>query len=163
MLDWDRYLLWKGSYYVYKYLFKYKGLCIAALAFICIYSILNTFIALAMKLIIDVIFDINGLNMIFKVLLFIVGLLLSIAVVSVVRTALVSKLNKNVIKSIRQDIFEKVINMDIVEFQKNYSSDFISILNNDVTIVEENYFAPIYERNHCVNDCSIFYHAYETR
>lgn len=54
-------------------------------------------------------------------------------------------INKNVIKSIRQDIFEKVINMDIVEFQKNYSSDFISILNNDVAIVEENYFAPIYD------------------
>ncbi|WP_352404186.1 ABC transporter ATP-binding protein [Sporanaerobacter acetigenes] len=129
---------------MYKYLFKFKGLCVAALAFICIYSILNTFIALAEKFIIDIIFEVNGLNMIFKVLLFIVGLLLAIAVVNVVRTALVSKLNKNVIKSIRQDIFEKVINMDIVEFQKNYGSDFISILNNDVAILEENYFAPIY-------------------
>ena len=85
---------------MYRYFFKFKGLCIAALAFICIYSILNTFIALAEKFIIDIIFDVNGLNMIFKVLLFIVGLLLAIAVVSVVRTALVSKLNKNVIKSI---------------------------------------------------------------
>ena len=71
--------------------------------------------------------------------------LLAIAVVSVVRASFVSKLNKNIIKSVRQDAFEKIINMDIVEFQKNYGSDFISILNNDVAILEENYFTPIYD------------------
>jgi len=130
---------------VYKYFLKFKGLCAAALASACIYSILNAFVALIEKSIIDIIFDANGLNMIPKVLLFTVGILLAIAVVSVVRASFVSKLNKNIIKSIRQDAFEKVINMDIVEFQKNYGSDFISLLNNDVAILEENYFTPIYD------------------
>lgn len=130
---------------MYKYFLKFKGLCAAALAFTCIYSILNAFVALIEKSIVDIIFDVNGLNMISKVLLFTVGLLLAIAVVSLVRASFVSKLNKNVIKSIRQDAFEKIINMDIVEFQKNYGSDFISILNNDVAILEENYFTPIYD------------------
>lgn len=44
-------------------------------------------------------------------------------------------------KKLKSDLFEKILALDIESFQGKNSAEYLSVMNNDVKLVEENYFA----------------------
>lgn len=57
---------------------------------------------------------------------------------------------KNTINYLRTDIFSKVINKDIKDFSLDNSGKYISILYNDIKIIEDNFFNNIFQVISCI-------------
>ncbi|MCR2044124.1 ABC transporter ATP-binding protein [Anaerosalibacter massiliensis] len=52
---------------------------------------------------------------------------------------------KNTSVRLRQDVFKKIINKDILNFSGKNSANYISILMNDLKIIQEDYFNSIFD------------------
>ena len=74
------------------------------------------------------------------IVIFIALLCLVIAQVYVMRFVL-----KNISSSLRNDLFSKVYDLDYNKFSKNDTKHYISMITNDVIMLEENYFGKIFE------------------
>lgn len=74
------------------------------------------------------------------IVIFIALLCLVIAQVYVMRFVL-----KNISSSLRNDLFSKVYDLDYGKFSKNDTKHYISMITNDVIMLEENYFGKIFE------------------
>lgn len=74
------------------------------------------------------------------IVIFIALLCLVITQVYVMRFVL-----KNISSSLRNDLFSKVYDLDYGKFSKNDTKHYISMITNDVIMLEENYFGKIFE------------------
>lgn len=57
---------------------------------------------------------------------------------------------KNTVNYLRTDIFSKVINKDIKDFSLDNSGKYISILYNDIKIIEDSFFSNLFQVISCI-------------
>lgn len=57
---------------------------------------------------------------------------------------------KNTVNYLRTDIFSKVINKDIKDFSLDNSGKYISILYNDIKIIEDSFFNNLFQVISCI-------------
>ncbi|MGF9989484.1 ABC transporter ATP-binding protein [Bacillus mycoides] len=53
------------------------------------------------------------------------------------------KLVKNITRDLRRDLYKGIFNKDYLEFKQYDNAEYISMLTNDVKIIEENYIMPL--------------------
>lgn len=126
-----------------KYLFKFKGLFALRCTTVIINSIVGVSLAFILKIIIDAATS-NNLNLIYKAgILSIIYLIVSFTFdlfTMFVRT----KYLKKTMSSLKDDLFNSIINKDIKSFNEENSAKYISVLTNDIKIIEDDYFSSIF-------------------
>ena len=75
----------------------------------------------------------------------IVGYAVIMALLTVVKRTCMAKFQRNAVYHLRQDLTAGLLRMDIPAFQEKSSAKYTSLLNNDVTTVQNNYFALVFE------------------
>jgi len=125
-----------------EYFFKHKLLLTANIIFTLAESILTVMVAFILGSFVDAAVQYNmeslyGTSIIF--VLYLIGVLIVWYFLRVLRANYVRQMLYN----LKNDIFSKVINREINQFQKGNSAAYISTLNNDITILEQDYFKNI--------------------
>ncbi len=125
-----------------KYLFKSKGLLFLNLILAIIASVLGVYFAFILGQIVDVSISKNFLE--FKKVL-ITGIILM--VVSSIFAYLIRIFSGLYIKStmshLKGDVFNSILSKDISSFNSQNTANYISALNNDINLVEQDYFVNI--------------------
>lgn len=125
-----------------KYLFKSKGLLFLNLILAIIASALGVYFAFILGQIVDVSISKNFLE--FKKVL-ITGIILM--VVSSIFAYLIRIFSglyiKNTMSNLKGDVFNSILSKDISSFNSKNTANYISALNNDTNLVEQDYFVNI--------------------
>lgn len=125
-----------------KYLFKSKSLLFLNLLFAILLSIIEISFAFVLGNIVDVSVTRNGLG--FKKVLYIgIVLMASEAIISYLVRIFRGLFIKNSMASLKRDIFDNILFKDIASFNAQNSADYISIINNDTNLIEQDYFINI--------------------
>lgn len=60
-------------------------------------------------------------------------------------TLLSKKVICRIMRQVRSDVFRGTVNYSIEEFEKRNTADYISIITNDVKMIEDNFLLPFFE------------------
>lgn len=125
-----------------KYLYKSKGLLFLNLVFAIIHSALGIYFAFILGNIVDI--SVNGSLLEFKKIL-ILGILLMVinAILSYLIRIFLGKYIKNTMTSLKGDIFNSILSKNISSFGSENTANYISALNNDTNLIEQDYFLNI--------------------
>ena len=121
---------------------KDKLLLAAAMFMGGISAMLSAFISVLLQQIIDVAAkkDMHSFSDLFIVMLL---YLISLGVIGFLEAYLGKLLIKNVTSRLRKDIFHGIITKNPEDFTSRNTADYLSVLLNDVKLVEENYLTPL--------------------
>lgn len=125
-----------------KYLFNHKTLLFSNIIFIVLSSTLNVVLAFVLKNIIDT-GTTQDIHQFYKVVWFTVGYFLIMIFVEYLTKVLKAHFIKKNMLDIKEDIFTSLLDKEILNFNKANSSNYVSILTNDMKIIEEDYFLSI--------------------
>lgn len=122
-----------------KYLLNRKGMFWGVLFLISVNSTFAIAVAFLLKFVIDAASAQNqgALNQAIVFCIVYVVLYFGLFFVTGVIKA---KYKEKIMIALRNDIFKSVMRFDIATFSKTNTADYISILNNDVKVIEENFF-----------------------
>ncbi|QIB27401.1 ABC transporter ATP-binding protein [Caloranaerobacter azorensis] len=125
-----------------KYLYKHKGLLIINIILMFVLTLTDIILALGLKEIVD-----SGVNKNidrFKEILFyaIIFVILSFLLDYIVDVMKAKYINKTFL-DLKEDLFSKLIQKDIMSFRKQNISHYISMFTNDITMLEQDYFNTI--------------------
>lgn len=126
------------------YVFKHKVIFILSTLLLCIYSVGQVGVAYIVKAITDAVSKQN-LHQLYKVFLIAVVYLFFVTIIEILAKITKAKFIKLAMSSLRTDIFNRLFKLDISSFNMKNSADYISLLNNDVKLVEESYFQNLME------------------
>ena len=119
---------------IIKYALKYKGLFSLRLLSTIIKSIVNIIFAIILGNIIDVF--LSGKISSFSNILILCGIFIILELIVFILDGVVSaKYSQKTITNMRNDIFNNIMNKDISDFSLNNTGSYISILNNDISLV----------------------------
>lgn len=126
------------------YLKQNKLILFFAIIFNILSSFSYVFIAILLQKIMDTVMNKNITGFInitiFSIIYFIIlGILLYL------QSLLSKKVIDKIIYSIRLKLFQGIINNSIEEYEKLKTADYLSIINNDVKLLEDNYLLPIFD------------------
>lgn len=126
------------------YLKQNKLILFFAIIFNILSSFSYVFIAILLQKIMDTVMNKNITGFInitiFSIIYFIIlGILLYL------QSLLSKKVIDKIIYSIRLKLFQGIINNSIEEYEKLKTADYLSIINNDVKLLEDNYLIPIFD------------------
>ena len=127
-----------------KYLFKNKFFFICTVIISILSSTINVGMAYVFKFILDIISngDVNK----FPVIVFtFLGYLVVMSAIRVFEGIVKANYIKKSMSCLKQDLFSKILKKDIVDFNEVNSGKYISILSNDMTMIENDYFNSIFE------------------
>lgn len=124
-----------------KYIFANKYLAFLVLMFNLIVSAGSVYIAVIVRDIINYAIDLN-LNRFYSLLLFAVVYFLSLGAAEYFSQLVRETFRVKVVREFREDVFGGFINQDVGQFSSVNSADYISMLTNDVQLVDENYLSP---------------------
>lgn len=128
-----------------KYFFyKNKGWFWASVFFCVVTSIFEILQAPVLNQLFDVIVQGKTEQLVFMAEVILVYALLA-ALLTVGKRASMAKFQRNAVYHLRQDLTAGLLRMEIPAFQKQNSAKYTSLLNNDVTTVQNNYFALVFE------------------
>lgn len=125
-----------------KYLFRPKGLLLIVLLFILASSIVNVGLAFIAKIIIDLVYAKEANTFIVTVSGAFVFMLI-MAVVNYLLGVSKAKYLTNLMIDLKADVFNRISNLSITKFTDQNSATYISILLNDLNVLEESYFHPV--------------------
>lgn len=125
-----------------KYLFKYKFLMILASILIIASEALSIFLAKIFGEMVDA--GVSRDWRIFRIYIILgIGFVLTDVIITLLSRYELNKYIKKTVTDIKDDIVNAILNMDIERFKKYNSATYISILNNDIGVVERNYLTAI--------------------
>ena len=123
-----------------KYLFKSKGLLFLNLIFAIITSALGVYFAFILGKIVDV--SVSGDFLEFKNII-LTGIILM--VISAIFSYLIRIFSglyiKSTMSNLKGDVFNSILSKDISSFNSENTANYISALNNDTNLVEQDYFS----------------------
>ncbi len=124
------------------YLKKQKGLFFMTVLLSIVVSLGSVFIAVLLQIILDIAVsgDSGGFG---KILLFSLLYFILLGTFTFLYSLASKKLICEIIKSIRNKIFDGISKHSYADFQKTSTADCLSALTNDVKIVEDNYLLPL--------------------
>ncbi|MFI3210472.1 MAG: ABC transporter ATP-binding protein [Peptostreptococcaceae bacterium] len=126
-----------------RYLFKYKGLFSLRI----ISKILVVFSMLAFDFMMGIIIDTfsSGNSQHFKAISILTfSLIIFMFISEIIDSVIMTKYTKKTMDSLRCDIFSKIIRKDIKDFSLDNSGKYISILYNDLNLIEINFINNIF-------------------
>lgn len=125
-----------------KYLFRSKGLLFLNLLFAILFSIIQIFFAFILGKIVDVSVSGNGFG--FKRIIYIgIGVMAAEAILSYLVRIFRGIFIKESMYCLKGDIFDNIISKDMASFNAQNSADYISTINNDTNLIEQDYFLNI--------------------
>lgn len=128
---------------IIKYALKYKGLFSLRLLSTIIKSIVNIIFAIILGNIIDVF--LSGKISSFSNILILCGIFIILELIVFILDGVVSaKYSQKTITNMRNDIFNNIMNKDISDFSLNNTGSYISILNNDISLVKTDFIDNIF-------------------
>ena len=127
-----------------RYLFKFKFSLFISAFFIILLSILSIMLAYVFKYLFDAVENKNWEQ--FKnIVIFMIIYLLLLIIILFLKRYFQSNFIRKVMVSLKEDIFSKVINKNINEFNNEKTAQYISALTNDLNILESDYYNNILE------------------
>lgn len=134
--------LWQYTLkYKYQFLFRIITISLVALASIC-FDFLMGFI-------VDI-FASGDTSKFTTITIVSVSLIIIMFLTEYIDGLVMSSYIKNTVNYLRTDIFSKVINKDIKDFSLDNSGKYISILYNDIKIIEESFFNNLFQVISCI-------------
>ena len=131
-----------GGGTVKKYLFKSKGLLFLYLILAILNSALGIYFAFILGNIVDV--SVSGNFLEFKNILKSGIILMVISNISAYLIRIFAGLYiKNTMSNLKEDVFNSILSKDISSFNSENTANYISALNNDTSLVEQDYFVNI--------------------
>ena len=125
-----------------KYLFKPRGLLFLNLLFAVLLSIVDIFFAFILGNIVDV--SVTGSGLGFKRILYIgMGTMAAEAILSYLVRIFRGKFIRESMCYLKEDIFNNIMSKDMASFNDQNSADYISTINNDTNLIEQDYFINI--------------------
>lgn len=102
------------------------------------------FMAILLQQLLDIAVAKN-LHQFIKLISFSIIYFAALGVFLYLQSLLSKKVICKIICQVRSDIFRGTINHSIEDFENNNTADFISIITNDVKMIEDNYLLPLFE------------------
>lgn len=127
-----------------KYIKYKKGLFILGLFIATLTVISESVFALVMKEIIDNISTGSGTIVLNRLPIYLIYIFIMISL-SFINTLVITNFIKQVMTKLRKDLFEKILEYKILDFEKKNIGDYVSIFNNDVNMIEQDYLMNIFD------------------
>lgn len=125
-----------------RYFFSSKKLLCINVILIMVSSIITIYIAYILKDLVDI--SIMGdMNSLIKTIYRTIGFVVITEIVACAQRIARRLFIKNTTYTLKNDIFKSILGRSISDFNSKNSSDYISVLSNDVTLVEQDYFLNI--------------------
>ncbi len=122
-----------------RYLLKSKKLFFINVFLVILSSFLYTTLAFVLKELIDI-STAKDLTKFPKVLTFTVVYIFLILTITYIRKIFLAKYIKFNVSTLRNDVFKKLISRNKKDFSSENTANYISIINNDIEILQRNYF-----------------------
>lgn len=122
-----------------KYLLMNKTKVVIACIMTIFAVIGGVYFSLIMKEIIDYI-SVGEFQQLNRRIPFYIGYLILISIVSFINRVFINNYLKNVIIKLKYDIFKSTMEQDFVNFQKKNIGEYISVYDNDISMINDNYF-----------------------
>lgn len=122
-----------------KYILKNKWLFFLATFFMCLYTAGQVGVAYIVKSITDAI-SLQDKDLLIKVFILSLIYLIFLTLIGILSKKISLNYIRFTISNFRQDMFDKLLKLNIRTFNKKNSAEYISLLNNDVRFIEECYF-----------------------
>lgn len=125
-----------------KYLFKSRSLFLFNLLFAILLSIVQVYFAIILGNIVDVSVSGNGLG--FKKVVYLgIGAMAAEAILAYLVRIFRGLFIKSSMLSLKKDVFNSVMSKDMASFNSQNTADYISTINNDTNLIEQDYFVNI--------------------
>lgn len=125
-----------------KYIFKSKVLLFLNIIFIMLNSFLNIMLAYTLKYLLDIAEN-KDIQQFKLMIIFIIVYIILLFTISFIKKSLQAKFIEKTMFNLKQDIFIKIINKSIENFNNEKSAQYISILTNDLRVIESDYYVNI--------------------
>ncbi len=122
-----------------KHVFKSKILLLFTAISIVLYSLLNIMLAYILKYLLDLAStrDFTNFNI---AIVFIVIYIVALFITSYTRSIMQAKLVEKTMVNLKEDIFNKIIDKNIEDFNSEKNAQYLSVLTNDLHIIESDYY-----------------------
>ncbi|MGL5715449.1 MAG: ABC transporter ATP-binding protein [Paraclostridium sp.] len=127
-----------------KYTLKYKWQFLARIITISLVALTSICFDFMMGFIVDI-FSKGQTDKFVPIISVSIGLIITMFLTEYLDGLAMSKYIKNTINYLRTDIFSKLMNKDIKDFALDNSGKYISILYNDVKLIEDNFLNNIFQ------------------
>ncbi|MGL5415522.1 MAG: ABC transporter ATP-binding protein [Clostridium sp.] len=124
-----------------KYIFKFKGLLCATVFIRSIGALMQVFIALLIRNIVDTAVS-GNLSAFYKISIFSLVYFLIMGINDYLTGASQALYLKKTLNFLREDVFKGVMNKNYSDFSSSDTASYISNLTNDINLVENNYIIP---------------------
>lgn len=122
-----------------KYLLMNKTKVVSACIMTIFAVIGGVYFSLIMKEIIDYI-SAGEFELLNRRIPYYIGYLILISIISFINRVFINNYLKSVIIKLKYDIFKSTMDQDFVNFQKKNIGEYISVYDNDVSMINDNYF-----------------------
>ena len=129
---------------LWKYTLKYKGQFIARIMTISLVALTSICFDFMMGFIVDI-FSSGQTERFIPIIALSIGLIITMFLAEYIDGLVMSKYIKNTVNYLRTDIFSKIIDKDIKDFSLDNSGKYISILYNDIKMIEDNFLNNIFQ------------------
>ena len=129
---------------LWKYTLKYKGQFIARIMTISLVALTSICFDFMIGFIVDI-FSSGQTERFIPIIALSIGLIITMFLAEYIDGLVMSKYIKNTVNYLRTDIFSKIIDKDIKDFSLDNSGKYISILYNDIKIIEDNFLNNIFQ------------------
>lgn len=129
---------------MWRYVLKYKLQFIARIVTISLVALASICFDFLMGFIVDI-FSQGQVDKFLPITIMSISLIVIMFLTEYIDGLVMSNYIKNTVNYLRTDIFSKIINKDIRDFSLDNSGKYISILYNDIKIIEESFFNNIFQ------------------
>lgn len=129
---------------MWRYVLKYKLQFIARIVTISLVALASICFDFLMGFIVDI-FSQGQVDKFLPITIMSISLIVIMFLIEYIDGLVMSNYIKNTVNYLRTDIFSKIINKDIRDFSLDNSGKYISILYNDIKIIEESFFNNIFQ------------------
>lgn len=121
-----------------KFIFKYKETLGLSFLFIFLASMLNIALSLLLEKIIDVV-EVGDISKFMRVVVITILFIIGESVISYLKAYFKNSYIKKTMYYIKNDIFKEMLKKKSFEFYRSNSAKYISLLSNDIKMIEEDY------------------------
>lgn len=122
---------------------KNKALMAVTIFLTLITSVAYVYLAFILKQVTDTALS-GDFQAFYKVLMFSISYMIFIGIINFAAALCKKRYIVNTTRSIRSNIFRKIIHFNTEDYFKVNSTDYLSAITNDITLVEQNYLVPLF-------------------
>lgn len=125
-----------------RYFFKSKTLLLSNILIIIISSLVSIYMAFILREITDISYG-REFSKLKSIVLIMLGYSALVFITGFTKRILRRKLLKNIMYNVKKDMFNSIISKNISSFTSSNTANYISAINNDANLIEQDYFASL--------------------